>query len=616
MNQQALNYLVIQKPEFGLQSPFSDDIWKITEWDIYKNASSKNKDVFLYRTSVWKNNYDFSKCESIVSREECKYYIYYLIEVKKINIGTLGDYADRLKLLFKYINSRNINSVIDIDSDDFKQYIIDTGHKTAIDDGKIIKNSGEVEYKRKNKIITFLDSLKKIINEYYTKDEPLFKKDIWKYKATSGKASHVYIKFNNIEHISFKDTAKKYAYLLLQKDAARTVQGIIHNLSFFFDWLYQYDQNIKYMKDVDRDIIEEFMFYLRTESGFSKVKRNIIILTLHNYIEYGLMNNWNNFTDRQLITRNDYNFKGSSEVEVFSDTEIKKIYSIIKELDSTYAEVLLLQLCVGSRISELISMTHDMISYDGEQYWLNLYMYKTKKTNKTPIDESIAKIILKRIAKTKKAFPDCKYVFANNDGTYYITYTSFVRKIKKIIIEKQIKGDDGNLLVFKSHKLRATKATKLLSSGVSAEETANTLGHKNLDSLSHYVTVTNDLLWEKIQPLLLKETILINSIGQVDDNTLEDYMAVQPLCNGFCCRNPKLGLCEKANACLNCQLFIPSSDYLINYKNQLLEIDAVIALAKKSGYDHLLEKNLQTKESLERIIRRLEEKQDEQKSKY
>lgn len=63
-----------------------------------------------------------------------------------------------------------------------------------------------------------------------------------------------------------------------------------------------------------------------------------------------------------------------------------------------------------------------------------------------------------------------------------------------------------------------------------------------------------------------------------------------PLCNGFCVRNPEMGACPKANACLSCGLFKPSIEYLNYYCMQLNEVEATIQVAKANDMDLLLEK--------------------------
>lgn len=133
-------------------------------------------------------------------------------------------------------------------------------------------------------------------------------------------------------------------------------------------------------------------------------------------------------------------------------------------------------------------------------------------------------------------------------------------------------------------------------------------------SLSYYATATNQALQEQMQTYLKKQSILINNIGKIDNLVIEDYKNAIPLCNGWCCKPPELGVYEKINACLNCSQFNPSSQFLLNYKLQLSDVEAGLSIAVANNYTRMIEKYESQKESLEKIISELESRTYEQKT--
>lgn len=58
----------------------------------------------------------------------------------------------------------------------------------------------------------------------------------------------------------------------------------------------------------------------------------------------------------------------------------------------------------------------------------------------------------------------------------------------------------------------------------------------------------------------------------------------------------------------------PPKKYINMYYAQLQEIDALIVVASTNGYQRLLQKNLKDKETITNIIKKLEDKRDEQET--
>ena len=114
---------------------------------------------------------------------------------------------------------------------------------------------------------------------------------------------------------------------------------------------------------------------------------------------------------------------------------------------------------------------------------------------------------------------------------------------------------------------------------------------------------------KQLKPRLDKDEILISSIGLVQEFDSSMFENLIPLANGWCSKNPNLGICKKANACIFCDLFVPTPRHLPTYKLQLLNIEATIEAARANKMDSILENSLKSKEALERIIAQIEKKE-------
>ncbi len=600
---------------FPFEPPFNSDIWYVCDWELYKNATKHQQYMWKARTNVMNNAMDFTLCNVALVREESKYFLYHLITKKSITVLTFAEYVDRFKWLFKYVNTYNCESVLSINVDSFKAFIVASNHKAVIGNGSAISGKEIVPVKKKNRLITFLAAIQSCIFEYLESSKPMFERDYWAGKELNPDASdNANFDFSVITHPDMRKATKEYLWFKLDSIVQKTGVRILRDIIEFTNWLEEFDENILSFKDITRDTLEAYFMYLRTESDFSQHKINANILNLCAMFEWGIVSENDLFPQNMIFLPEDYYFKTKRKTEFYSNEEIASLFKIaVPKLPKVYGRILLILHHGGMRISEVLRMKKDALKEKNGKHYLSNYMYKTRRYNNIPLDEYVYNIIKKELEYGEKKYPNAQYVFVNPDGSP-ITYSTFVKNIKTVIIEENILGSNGKLLEFGTHKFRATKATNLINMGEDPRVAADMLGHKSLESLSYYAVAKNQALNEQMQEYLRKESILINAIGKMDSLVIEDYKNAIPLCNGWCCKPTELGVCDKVDACISCSLFKPSSQYLLNYKMQLADVESALIVAKENGYTRMVEKCEQQKKSLEEIIKKVEEKLDEQKT--
>ena len=97
--------LVKELPLFDIPEKYKYDEWDVKAWDIYENAPSAIKSAWDFHSDATGNAIRFSLCNNQYIAEEYKYYMYHLIEVKKIALTTLIKYYDLYKVLARYVNA-------------------------------------------------------------------------------------------------------------------------------------------------------------------------------------------------------------------------------------------------------------------------------------------------------------------------------------------------------------------------------------------------------------------------------------------------------------------------------------------------------------------------------
>lgn len=618
----GIKQLNLQKnvPDFELPTKYSGDIWDVMEWDCYKDQPRDKRSLWRIRSSITSNKFDVTCCKNLVLREELKYCFYYLFEIKKNNIGTIAEKYDYLKHIINYLNNKEYSSLSNItDISDFERYIVYTiGNKAKTSNGKHVKTSTMefVPAKKRNRCITFFENCIQTVIDYYEKDIPETQKDVWhcekmpiKNLKTSGKT----LDFRGIANKEFRQHAKDFCYNRLSSITWDTVSTYLLHIRRFFSWLEENHSEIKHLDKLNRDIIEEYFCWLRIEQDLGQQVVNTAILDLKVFFEYGRMLEFENFPQVDLITTRDYAFKTKKESSYFTDEEVRDIMNAVPHIkNKMYGRMLYVLMMTGMRISELLYLSvNSLKQYSDGKYFLALFQHKTLDEYEKPIDNNVAKIMLKEIEKNKKKFGDSvQYVFVNEKNKPII-YGTFCKNINGLMVEQNVKGRDGLPIKFHTHRMRATYATNLFKSGQDPKATANLMGQRDLKSLSHYVVIKSEEVKRQLKPRIDRDEILISNIGNIDDAILSDYEHAEPLCNGWCVRNSSMGQCLKANSCLSCNLFVPSPKHLANYKLQLLETESSITIAKANGLDSMVEKNMQTKKNLEDIISKIEKKMEE-----
>lgn len=600
---------------FSLEPPYDSDIWHVCEWDLYNNATKDQQSAWISRTNIMNNTMDFTLCNIPLIREESKYFVYKLLSEKNISLRTFAEYTDRFKLLFKYVNENNCNSVLSIDVTSFESFMITTNHKAIIGNGNSVLGKEIVPAQKQNRIISFVSTMQRSIADYIDSTKPLYERDFWYGKEINPETTEIAnFDFSNISQPLIKHATKEYIKFKLDTVELKTAHVFLRNIKIFAQWLANFDESISSFKDVTRDTLESYFLFLRTEAEFSQHKLNLNILHLCNIFEWGIVSENDLFPQNIIFLPEDYYFKTKRRTEFYSNEEIASLFKIaVPKLPKVYGRILLILHHGGMRISEVLRMKKDALKEKDGKYYLSNYMYKTHRYNNIPLDDYIYNIIKQELAYGEKKYPNAKYIFSNSDGSP-ISYSSFITNIKTVIIKENIFGSNGKLLEFGTHKFRATKATNLINMGEDPKIAADMLGHKSLDSLSYYAVAKNQALNEQMQEYLRKESILINSIGKMDSLAIEDYKNAVALCNGWCCKPIELGVCDKVDVCISCSLFKPSSQYLLNYKLQLADVESALIVAKENGYTRMIEKCEQQKSSLEEIIKKVEEKLNEQKT--
>lgn len=603
--------------DFKLPEPYCHDVWPIKNWEYYKNSGEK-------AITYWnKNGYtniddiDFSICENQYIREEIKFFLYDLIETKKIKLYSLAEYWKQIRTFIRYSNDSldDYTSITELESfDEFEDFIQnkDKRKKQSVIKAGTKINAGDME-KLSNKVkspyLKIIKRIQDLLIDFYD-DRPIFEKDVWELSKlpmrieVPASVQITSLHFEAIPQPKIKKTIKKYIKDRLNSVSLVTIIQDIAYLNLFCEWLNDYHNEITSLDLLNRSIIEDYIKYLRVETNISSNVFSKRLSCLSTFLDFCRIFRFPDTPQVPLLDRDDYYVKVKVEKAPYSDDEMQRIASNLKYLENQqYARMIFCLMEIGCRISELCTLRPSYLTKKKDSYSLMINSKKNNNPYTLPISDVLGQVLEKAISVSKESFgDDVVYMFASSRDKF-ITKVMLDYYLKKLCVEHNILDDSGKVLHITFHRFRTTKVSKYLQKGLDADIVSLLVGHKVKSTLKHYAKATNKELQEALQPLMDKYTLLMENAGNIA--AIKDINSDSiPLPNGRCNKATDTGICEHANHCLSCAMFVPQKEYLYVYEKELSDAEAAIAVAEANDNQRLLEYYQQLKEQLEAIIRK------------
>lgn len=335
-------------PEFDMPDQYKQDKWPVQDWDYYKNSKTEYKFGWNKRSNKTNNQFDFTLCENEFIREELKYFMYHPLGLKKVTLSTFGEYYDRFKVLSQYINiyMKNNKSLLELDDLSlFEFFLSSQKKKVVVKNGKNSKGVKNKNVSRRSRYITFIEYLKKILYDYYNSDIPETQKLMWNIKKlkclheTTENPEHTILNFSYIKHISNRNLIQKYCLYKLDNETFDSVYNNLNAIKCFAIWLEDIHSG-KNFSDINRDIVEEYYLWLKTQSEKSLDLQNIFISKLKSFFDWGILFEINGMPKNNYILSSDYNLKQIKESKTLTAGEVQGVISIIPKLNKLYGKIL------------------------------------------------------------------------------------------------------------------------------------------------------------------------------------------------------------------------------------------------------------------------------------
>lgn len=274
--------------------------------------------------------------------------------------------------------------------------------------------------------------------------------------------------------------------------------------------------------------------------------------------------------------------------------------------DPQAARIWELQALTGRRASEVRLLDRDpitMVDFDGQPasgnpdpdaFVARLRYQQTRVDNVDPtilVSGAVVSIVREQQAWVASERPDAvnsRYLFVqlrgNAKGLSPRTYRSYADALKRLTKTTALLDDSGRPLTYtETHRLRHTRATALLNSGVPVHVLQRYLGHRSPEMSMRYAqtldTTAREAFLKHKQVGADGRQITIAPQDLIDLQQL-DRRADRALPNGLCLL-PPTKTCDKGNACLPCGSFATDVTHLPEHKEQRDRIAALITVRRE-----------------------------------
>lgn len=604
-----------------IQAIWGDSYYSLNEWHMedcpkYKESYEELEGIYGKSRSI-----DFNDIKSQILVDEFKSFFYNSIEIQGLKVVTmvnkiLAFYSFKDFLTDKH---RNITRLSNLDKEkcifEYKDWLISQGFKISVSVSKLDKNMEKRAYETPNFRVAFvLDLYEHLYPEVCSLSEK--EKDTWDIrrldiKVEINKSRPRYtINFSPIKQDYLKGLAKKYIYHRLQIRKLSTAFDDLKGIKVLSAFLEDKYPDVETLESIDREFIEALIEYIRA-SGLVKHTSAQRIGQINTFIENIILMNLDYAPKRNYIMESDFRSKYSPKVEFYSDEELKRINSCMKDMPIEIARMLYVLESIGMRVSELCELEKsDLIRMSEDSYILRYYQFKASGDNSVPISEDVARILLESIESSNEAYGrDCKYIFPISKDKP-MAVGSFSYYVNEALYKNQILNDAGKPLRAEAHSFRRTLATRYINMSIEPSVIALMLGQKSLKSLKHYIEVHDDTMIEYLKPILSTQNEMIENIGNKEyfvgrdkGVAMDDNDKLIPLSNGYCGRDIKEGVCDHANACYGCRMFVPDKMHLHSYEKQLTQAIANVSMAQREERTRAEEINTKLVADLEKIIK-------------
>jgi integrase len=373
-----------------------------------------------------------------------------------------------------------------------------------------------------------------------------------------------------------------------------------------------------------REMLEQFLADLRRAPGIGEAQRRSVVIDLKVFLDDVRMLHWEPGLPVTAVYHRGELPKAPAAMPRYIDefvmSQIETGQALDRLPDQTTRTLVRLLMETGLRSVDALRLPFDPVSSDvaGAPY-LRFYNHKLSRDAIIPISDRVLDAIRCQQQWLRERWPTggppCLFPrpWRNADGIYPLGGSTLNQRLRRWLADLDVRDAQGAPVKITSHQFRHTLGTRMINNEVSQPTVQRLLDHSSPAMTARYAHIKDQTLrreWERYQQRVNIQggTIQLDPQGPHSDAAwaLENLArAKQTLPNGYC-GLPLQQRCPHPNACLTCDNFLTTSEFLPLHRDQLERTEQLLAAARENGNARLVEMNEPVRLNLVRIIEGLE----------
>jgi integrase len=325
-----------------------------------------------------------------------------------------------------------------------------------------------------------------------------------------------------------KEAAKKFIRYQATSKSFRQLQRYVHSLSDLSNFLEQSYPGVT-LSNFHRGIILDYIDYLN-QKKLANVTKNKYLATLKLFFETGNVNFWFH-TPQYLIRTEDYGKISNPLPRYIPEEVMQQLNQHLEALPGPVMRMVIVIQETGLRVGELLELTINCLKFNPKGEPFIQYMnWKMSKEDAKPISFELSQVIQEQQRYIIQHLThNFQYLFCARTGRRQsqnnfepkpevMTDQVFIRFLKQLAQEFDIKDKSGKPWNFQTHQFRHTVGTRMINAGVPQHIIQRYLGHETPTMTMAYAHIFDDTLRREIEKY--HESRVVNFQGETVE--LED----------------------------------------------------------------------------------------------
>ena len=432
------------------------------------------------------------------------------------------------------------------------------------------------------------------------------------------------ISFAGIEPEWFKEIVKRWARWRLRAGtlSPRSVAGNAAALKVFSNFLRERGEALAAPERLTRELLEDYRAYVRG-FGWTPTWKHCLLADLKVLLDEVRANGWEpGLAATATYYRGEVPAKSNAlprAVDEHVMRQIEQPENIARLPDLTTQTIVTLLIKTALRGIDATRLPFDPVVFDAAGAPVLLYYnHKLKREAAMPIDDALVVAIRAQQESLRAQLPEgSRWLFPgprlHRGSTVPLAVRTLRYRIQRWLAGSEVRDAFGERVHVSVHQFRHTLATRMVNNEVPLMVIKGILDHSSIAMTEIYARLRDETLkreWEKYnQRVNIKgEVISIDPAGPVSEAAwMKERLGRGKLTlpNGYC-GLPLQQSCPHPNACLSCDYFLTTGEFLPVHRDQLTETERLIAQAEAEGSEREREMNETVRVNLVRIIEGLE----------